>query len=529
MSAVEPQSGPGAGNPPAGHPPANRRPGRPAGVTGGLTELDWRRLHPVTPVIRGWTFFAVLLLIVGQQVTEVPEGQNLFQVVRWWQIVLALVIVGLIGLIYAALAWRMTAYAIDADSVRLHSGVVFRQQRNTRLDRLQAVDVVQPLLARFFGLAELKLEVAGGSGSATKLGFLKEDEANRLRRELLARAAGVRLAARTAAAGPAAAGPAAAALGPGAGGLPATGTVEGMEAPEAPEQPVTQVPVGRLVGSLVRSAAIIGLVAAVAIIVGVVVGTRDISAIIAALPMAVGFGGFIFTRFTREFGFNSAISPDGIRLRHGLLETRSQTIPPGRIQAIRLTQGPFWRGPDWWRVQVNVAGYVGSGDGTESNQVLLPVGSREDALTAVWLVLPDLGTADPAAVLTEGLTGVGPGAHFTASPRRAAWLDPVSWRRSGFTVTERALLARRGRFYRRLDIVPHERTQSLGIEQGPLQHRLRVATFTVHSTPGPVSPAVAHLDAADAAALMVEQAARARRARAEAGPELWMRRGEVPQ
>ncbi|MFE3253432.1 PH domain-containing protein, partial [Streptomyces sp. NPDC059209] len=56
----------------------------------------------------------------------------------WWQVLGAILVIGLIGLGYSALAWRMTTYAIDDESVRLHTGVLFRQQRKARLDRLQA-------------------------------------------------------------------------------------------------------------------------------------------------------------------------------------------------------------------------------------------------------------------------------------------------------------------------------------------------------------------------------------------------------
>ncbi|MEK8227635.1 PH domain-containing protein [Oerskovia sp. M15] len=106
-------------------------------------------------------------------------------------------------------------------------------------------------------------------------------------------------------------------------------------------------------------------------------------------------------------------------------------------------------------------------------------------------------------------------------------LDPIAWRRNGFTVTGRALVLRRGRLVRRVEVVPHERTQSLGLQQGPWQRRLGVATFAAHSVPGPVTPSVPHLDQHVAGALMDEQARRAREARAHAGPELWMRRDEV--
>ncbi|TGJ95398.1 hypothetical protein DLJ96_12565, partial [Actinotalea fermentans ATCC 43279 = JCM 9966 = DSM 3133] len=179
------------------------------------TDLTWHRVHPVTPVVRGWTVIAVLLVVVGNQTLDgLPAGQNMLAGNRWWQILGGIVVVGLIGLGYSALAWRMTTYAIDDESVRLHTGVLFRQQRKARLDRLQAVDIVQPLVARLFGLAELNLEVAGGSDSGIKLGFLKLDDANHLRAELLARAAGLRVGgapARTAVPG---AGPAGAPVGP---------------------------------------------------------------------------------------------------------------------------------------------------------------------------------------------------------------------------------------------------------------------------------------------------------------------------
>lgn len=95
-------------------------------------------------------------------------------------------------------------------------------------------------------------------------------------------------------------------------------------------------------------------------------------------------------------------------------------------------------------------------------------------------------------------------------------------------MTPQALLLRRGRLNRQLDVVPHERTQSLGLAQGPLQRRFRLSSFVVHSTPGPVLPRADHLDAAAAAELIMVQAERARSARKAAGPEKWMRRPPSP-
>jgi len=517
-------------------------PGVAATTTAGRRDLEWHRVHPVTPFVRGWAAVVALLFLASQQVLDdVANAVRAADSIRslWWVVLLGAVLVLAVIFGYAALAWRMTAYAVDDETAHLRKGILFRQQRHARLDRLQAVDVRQPLLARLFGLAELRLEVAGGSDSGVAIGFLKEADAQRLRADLLARAAGVKAGHPAAATGtPAAtAGPderVDAAPGEPAEASPGEATVapDGPDVPaavpEAPERLVYEVPPTRLLLSLLRMPGVwFGVLSLVAVGVAVAV-TREVSILFSALPAILGVGGYIFQRFAGEFGFRAALSPDGIRLRHGLLETRAQTIPPGRVQAVSITQSPLWRGPDWWRVRVNVAGYGGVENLQQGEQqhVLLPVGPREEALTALWLVLPDLEVDDPdatLALLDEALTGdARTDRWFVTSPRRARLLDPWSWRRNGYAVTGRALLARGGRFVRRLEVVPHERTQSLGLTQGPWQRRRGLASFALHSTPGPISPMVYHLDEAEAARLLGEQSARARRARAHAGPERWM-------
>lgn len=487
--------------------------------------LEWRRVHPITPLVRGWAVVGAAVVILGQQSLDGGPRGGLIALVSsgyWWTLLVALGAVALVGWGYSALAWRMTTFAVGAETVHLRRGILFRQQRHARLDRLQSVDIRQPLVARFFGLCELTLETAGGTDSGVAIGFLKGSDADELRAELLARAAGLKVDGKRPAAAQA---PSDAVIAP----APADGTTD-IDAPlpvaslEAPHVPVLTVPLGRLIASVVRSGAMITLLLWAAGVVVVMIVTGEFAVISASLPAVLGAGGYLFNRVTGEFDFRVAISPDGVRLRHGMLETRSQTIPPGRVQAVRLVQSVLWRDRDWWRVQLNVAGY-GGGENEEKNSVLLPVGTREEALTVLSLVLPDLGVDEPRRVLDAGLDGDSRAeSTYVTAPRRTRILDPVAWRRNGFTVTGRALLMRRGRMVKILDVVPHERTQSLAMSQGPWQRRLGVASFQVHSTEGPVHPEVPHLDAADAALLMTEQARRARTARAAAGPERWMER-----
>ena len=496
--------------------------------TGGAvgTELFWERVHPVTPVVKGWKVVAVLFVVAGQQVGAQSGGtEEIVRRVGPLGVLGVIAVAALIGFIAAGLAWRMTRFALGDEALFLHTGVLFRQQRSARLDRIQAIDVVQPLLARLFGLAELRVEVAGGADSAVRLAFLREPEAQQLRNEILARAAGVRVLRQggqsavegdlTSANGAELDG----ALHPLPGVTP-TPTLTPALTPAAPEREVFVLAPGRLVASLVRSGAVLAALVGVLVVIAVMVATRELAAAIGVFPVAAASVGYLWQRFAGEFGFRAATSPDGIRLRHGLLETRAQTVPPGRVQAVELTQPLLWRGPDWWRVQINVAGYGAQDGSTES--VLMPVGDRDEALRALWLVLPDLDAADPRALLDLALSGDGPQGGFVTSPPSARWLDPLAWRRTGYAVTGRAVLVRRGRLVRRLVVVPHERTQSIGLNQGPLQRRLGLATAALHSTPGPVTPLVPHLTSADAGALLAEQAVRARAARSLAGPERWM-------
>lgn len=533
-------------------------------------DLAWHRMHRITPLLNAWkTIVAVLVIAAIQLGPDLSEDWGLGRP-RILLIVGGVVVVGGgLVVVYSEIAWRMMRYAVDAEHVYLQSGVLYRRHRQARLDRMQAVDVVQPLIARLVGLAQLTIEQAGGQDSRIVLAYLTEARAQELRNELIARAAGVEMdeievdasadAAATTHGGPGAEADGAApgvlapdVAGPGVAGPRVVGSGAGTDAPapaapgpsaaaptdpragrppaapsrwrapEAPEHEIFAVPVGRLIGSIAVSGGMLFLLLAIAGIIVAAVASRSFAPLGGMLPALLGAGGYIWSRFSGEFSFRAAISPDGIRLRHGLTESRAQTVPPGRVQAVRLTQPLLWRRPDWWRVRINVAGYGGEGAAREST--LLPVGSREEALLALWLVVPDLGEPEPRAVLEAGLTGLDDAAGFLPSPRRARFLDPIAWRRNGIRVTPTALLLRSGRLVRQLDVVPHERTQSLGLAQGPLQRRLRMSSFVIHSTPGPVIPRTDHLDAAAAAELIIVQAERARSARRAAGPEKWMRR-----
>lgn len=461
---------------------------------------EWLRVHPASPFVRGWVALAAIGFFFGRDFFErMLQGRPLLEDgfagrIPW---LLAgggtLLLIAVLGFI---LTWYFTKYQVAGGYVRVNTGFLFRQQRQARLDRVQAIDIVQPLLARIFGLAELKFEVADAGESAVRLAYLKMDDARQLRATILARAAGV---------------------------------VQDPDrpqeaAPEAPEYPVLSVPPSRLVGSLLLSEqsffVVLGGVASV--VLSAVTENRGFYLYL--IPAALGLAATYWSSFNKGYNFTAAISPDGIRLRYGLLDTQAQTLPPGRVQALRVAQPPLWRIFGWYRIQVNVAGYgaAGSDGETASRTTLLPVGKLADVMSMLSVVLPDPGTPEPGRVFAAGLSGLDSDGGFVTTPRRARLLAPLGWRRNAFAATDTALLIRSGRWWRQLVVVPHQRTQSMALHQGPLARRFGVADLVLHTTAGPVSPRLIQAGAEEARALFDEQAARARLARKRQTTEHWL-------
>ena len=71
-------------------------------------------------------------------------------------------------------------------------------------------------------------------------------------------------------------------------------------------------------------------------------------------------------------------------------------------------------------------------------------------------------------------------------------------------------------------VVPHQRTQSMALEQGPLARRFRVVDLVLHTTAGPVSPRLVQAGLDEGRALLDAQAARARTARKRQTSEHWL-------
>lgn len=505
----------------------------PVAGTESTPQAPWHRVHPVSPLVRGWIAVVAVAFVYGQNTLSslfepdeaqpdgdyLAGGSLLIPVLIGSGILLA-ILLGFLG------SWWFTKYQITDKHVNVNSGMIFRQQRQARIDRVQAIDIAQPLVARIFGLAELRFDVADSGSAAMSLAFIKIAEAQELRNTILARAAGLKdIQAPGQPGGQVTAPPLGDPADEGSSHLqaPHAHVPAGQAQPLAAERVVATVPIGRLIGSLVLRPVtvfvVLGIVA-LAVSMSAFEGFRPVY----LLPAFLGAGGLMWNHINTGYNFKAATSADGLRLSYGLLDTRHQTVPPGRVQAIKVSGPLLWRRLGWYRVTVNVAGIGGgTSNDAEERSVLLPVGTYEDVLAVLSVVLPDPGTPAAREFFAAAISGSGDGYGFTVSPPRVRFISPLVHRRQGYAVTETALVARSGALHRTVAIVPHERTQGIRLHQGPLARRLGVADIRLATIAGPVTPVVYQMDLDEARALFLAQSDRAAIARKKSDTNHWLK------
>ena len=423
----------------------------------------WHRLHPLSPLIRTGRHLVALGVLVLFLIFANHSGNN-------DDFISDIVVVGIV-LIAGVISWLVTRWQVADGVLRIETGLIRRQSLRFPLSQVQAIDVVQTGLARVFGLAELRLRMAGADSSGGRLACLPLADAERLREQLLAmgHATPRRGAAAPGAAGQVgAAGPAGApglAGGPGAAGAPSPVGVAGpasAAAPSRPERVLFRVQSERLAGAIIlsRPGAYAGTAIAVVILVIALTGKPGI--IVPFLVFGFGIVTSVWRQFNTEFGTVVAEAPDGLRLRSGLIQTAAETIRPGRVQAVRLVEPLFWRAFGWCRLEVDVAGPRQRRENRSEGQrlrALIPVGSRADADRMLGELLTD------------------PPRPTHPAPAGARVKTLLSYHFLAWAGDDRYVVASRGRICRKTTWVPLEKVQSIRWVQGPWQRRLRLATI----------------------------------------------------
>lgn len=434
------------------------------------TTPQYQHVHRLTPLLRLWSVILALIAAFALNVNMAAlrdifafiTGEHRGEALRDTALALAgFIAVCAVVWLVSGLWWRRMGYRLGAEELSLRRGLLSVQLRTARYDRTQAVDVVEPVIARLFRLAAVRVETAGGQSSVIEIAYLKKSDAEALRDDILARVHGA---------------PTPAATDTDIDATAADATSAHTPAATAEEPAlVPEIPIAR---SLIAAALRTSTLFLVGFLILVVVTRLPLST---ALPILVGLIPNVWNVLDSSWRYTARTDGEVLNITYGLADRRRQSIRLDRIHAVQITQPFLWRPLGWYEVRVSVAGYGASASGKASGSTrILPVGTLAQARQ----FLP----ADAAPTY--------------ASPARAKWVSPLDYRQQTVALTGDYVIVRNGRLNRRVKAIHTSHIQELTYRRGPISQALGLATVGLDLVQGPVRMDARNLTLADATALL---------------------------
>jgi putative membrane protein len=486
-----------------------------------------QRLHPISVLflavgsLRGILLPAAVVLITARGGT-------------WeiWALWLSLPMAGV-----AIFRYFTTRYAFADDELMVRSGLLFRNERHIRYSRIQNIETVQNPLHRAFGVAEVRVETAGGTEQEARLQVLSLAAVDEMRKHVFE--GKQRSAARGELAAPAGLDGETAAGGAETG--PPRLQTRGGEA-TGPAVVATETP-RVLVRLGLRDLVIFGLAQnrgglVIAAALGVLweadildldsgnsasmrrlirvaaasgwFSTWDIAVMATLVGLFVAF--LVVVRvlsvgwaIVRLYNFTLTRTGDELRTSCGLLTKVRGVVPMRRIQLVTSRQAPLQRLFDRVEVRVQTAG--GDKDASPSREWLAPMLRRDavDALLAeivpgpgfdqlqwmpvdrraAWrelrtslrvIAVPALAGVWFAPALTIAIAAVAIVVAFLASRGRA--------RAFGYALADDRVAWRSGWLWRSTSLARYSKVQVVSLGESPFDRRWKMASVSADTAGG---------------------------------------------
>lgn len=506
-----------------GAPPA---PGPPAGPAPALAG----RLHPSTVLVSlfdqlRWLLWpAVGILVFG-------GGSGLSTL-----LVPLLVVGGLRFLLQGVVRYLMLTYRLEGGEMIIRDGIFERTERHIPFERIQDLQVEQGVVHRALGVANVRVQTAGGGGEPeASLSVLSLAEVERLRSAIATEAA-PRRAARAGDEAPAGevirrlgvgeialAGVTSRVVGP---LLVFLGSVWGFADDVLPGRLYDDL--GALVYERGRQITEGGARLAIALAIATLAVTFVAGLIASAVWHVALFYGFTLSR-----------SGESLERRYGLLTRRSLSLPRRRIQVLEIEQSFLRRLTGLAAVRADAASDAGNREEKGGRDVLLPIVRAGEAEGLLPAFFPDF---DPAPAewrrvsrrAVRRATAKGALACLAAAVPALFWqgfpaglwplaLVPaaygaslLSYRNLGYALGDRFLRTRRGWLGRSVHVVPIRNIQAVAVRQSPFDRRHGLASLAVDTAGqaftggGPAIPSLPLEEARALARTLAHRAARAR-------------------
>jgi putative membrane protein len=281
---------------------------------------DWQRLDRRTIAV------TALFMLGVAFVAGVPTGVGMagglgIGVALAWVLPGAALVVAL-GVAADWLRWRSTRYRIGADRIELHSGVLVRRRRSLQRERIRTVDLTADPLLRVFGLVGVRIGTGEQSDEATvSLRPLPRRAADDLRRSLLDRAPG----------DPAA--------------QPVDGRIARLDPGWIRYAPLSFVPAvlgASAFGGVLNVADWFDVAGGViGWVIELFAGVPFLAtiAVLSAIALVLGTVGALGLFVEMWWGYRLDREPGGtLRVRRGLLTTRSTSLEEARLRGVELVE-----------------------------------------------------------------------------------------------------------------------------------------------------------------------------------------------
>jgi len=373
---------------------------------------------------------------------------------------------------------RRYEYGITQDTFDIQSGVFSRREREIPFERIQNVDIAQNVVQRTLGIAEIRLETAGGGSTEARLRYVSRPEATRLQELISDRKR------------------------------------EGTERdPGASDDILFELNRRELtiLGFTSANFRLLGLV-----VVGVSLVAPPVARQIspgADLLLLLGPGAAVgillllwlgsgVQAVLRYYGFRLLRHDEELRYQRGLLQRYTGTIPLSKVQTLMIRENLLARAVGYASLVIETAGYA-PGQGSDNVESAVPI-ARRDRVIELAENIEDVGevalTRPPRrarmryvaryAILVGVVTGL-LGAVDLVTGLLPTWyvaaglvvVTPVAahlkWKHLGYYYDDDYVVTRSGFWTRRTTIVPYYRVQTVSHSQSIFQRRRDLGTLVV--------------------------------------------------
>jgi putative membrane protein len=138
------------------------------------SEGQWSRLHPTSLVVRA-AAYAKKLVLPAVFVLVLARNSS-------WEVWLLIAFVP--ALAFEFFRYFTLRYRLGPEELVVRKGLIFRSERHIPFSRIQNINLVQGPLHRWFGVADVSIETAGGKEPEAILKVLSVDAVGRMRRQV---------------------------------------------------------------------------------------------------------------------------------------------------------------------------------------------------------------------------------------------------------------------------------------------------------------------------------------------------------